>query len=73
MMVCLSGVRGNGGGYNETRGSYRPGGNVDACKGCMCMSVHPLDFDEILDIFKDKNVRFSYYTLSLAVEAIMTS
>ena len=37
------------------------------------MSVHPLDFDEILDIFKDKNVRFSYYTLSLAVEAIMTS
>ena len=25
-------------------------GNVDVCKGCM----HPLDFNKILDIFKDK-------------------
>ena len=30
------------------------GGNLHACKGCMCVSVHPLGFNEILDIFKDK-------------------
>ena len=31
------------------------GEEVDACKGCIHASVHPLDFNEILDIFKDKN------------------
>ena len=30
------------------------GRNVGACRGCMYASVHPLDFSEILDIFKDK-------------------
>ena len=30
----------------------RGGGmHVDACKGCMRVSVHPLDFNEILDTF----------------------
>ena len=41
--------------------------NVDVCNGCMRVSVHSLafvDFHEILDIFKDKNVRFSCNTLS---------
>ena len=33
---------------------FLQGRNVDACNGCMRGSVHPLDFDEILDIFKDK-------------------
>ena len=31
----------------------RGGGDVDACKGCMCVLVHTLDFNEIVDIFKD--------------------
>ena len=30
------------------------GGNIDACKRCIRVLVHPLDFNEILDIFKDK-------------------
>ena len=29
---------------------FLEGGNVDACKGCMRRSVHPLDCNEILDI-----------------------
>ena len=35
------------------------GGNADVSKGCMCMSVYPLelsvDFNEILDIFKEES------------------
>ena len=33
----------------------RGGGEVD---GCMLVLVHPLDFNEILDIFKDKKRQF---------------
>ena len=31
-------------------GFFLEEGNVDVCKGCM----YPLDFNKILDIFKDK-------------------
>ena len=52
-------------------------GNVDACKGCMRMSMHLLDFNEIADIFKDLKHQFSCNTLGMlpiaAVEATMTS
>ena len=43
----ISSLEGGGGG----------GGNVDGWKGCTLVLVHPpglIDFNEILDIFKDK-------------------
>ena len=36
-------------------------------KLCMRMSVLPLDFNEILDIFKNRYIRFGYNTLSLYI------
>ena len=41
--------------FLERGGGEGGGGNVDTCKGCMCASVHLLDFNKILDIFKNKN------------------
>ena len=35
-------------------GFFLEEGNVDVCKGCMRELVHPLDFNKILGIFKDK-------------------
>ena len=37
------------------------GGSADACKGYMHTSVHPLDFNEILDIFKNKKCQILLY------------
>ena len=51
--------------------------NVDACKGCMRASVHPLDFNELWTYLRTRNIRSSYNTVSMlpivAFEAIMTS
>ena len=46
------------------------------CKECMRTSVYPLDFNEILNIFKDNKCQFSYkhqlcMLTIVAVEAIV--
>ena len=45
---------------------------IDACKVCMCVLVHPLDFNEILDIFKNKNCQIQLqYTISIIMLIIV--
>ena len=44
--------------------------NVDACKGCMRASVHPLDFNELWTYLRTRNIRSSYNTVSMLLRQL---